>query len=60
MKFGEDEKPILHVVGTKKYKYFNPSYTISKAIFVIANEDTEIENSLDQFAALYRSLCKRK
>lgn len=60
MKFGEDEKPILHVVGTRKYKYFNPSYTISKAIFVIANEDTEIENSLDQFAALYRSLCKKK
>ena len=60
MKFGEPEKPILHVVGTRKFKYFNPSYTISKAVFVIAGEDENVENSLDHFAALYMSLCKKK
>lgn len=62
MKFGESEKPILHVVGTRKFKYFNSSYIISKAVFVIAGDDEELEssNSLDNFAALYRSLCKKK
>lgn len=60
LKFGEPEKPILHVVGTRKFEYFNPSYTISKSLFMIADDDSEVEDSLQQFAALYKSLCKKK
>jgi ATP-dependent DNA helicase 2 subunit 1 len=60
LQFGEPEKPILHILGTRKFKYFNPSYTISKSVFMIADDDGEHEDSLDKFAALYKSLFQKK
>mgnify|MGYP004705370571 FL=1 len=60
MKFGEKEKPILHVIGTRKFEYFNPSYIINKASFMIADEDKEPNDSQEKFAALYKSLYKKK
>lgn len=60
--FGEPEKPILHVIGTRKFIYFNPSYIINKASFMIADEEDTpgAEGSADRFAALYKSLTKKK
>lgn len=59
MKFGEPDKPILHIVGIRKFENFNPSYTIGKSLFMIANEDIENDDSLIKFAAIYKSLCKK-
>lgn len=58
MKFGQDEKPILHVIGTRKFEKFNPSYTINKSLFMIADESKD-DLSLARFAAIYKSLCKK-
>lgn len=60
MKFGESEKPILHIIGTLKFNKYNPSYTISKSVFMIADDDGEYDESLEKFSALYKSLCKKK
>lgn len=59
MKFGESEKPILHIVGIRKFENFNPSYTIGKSLFMIANDEIENDDSLVKFAAIYKSLCKK-
>lgn len=58
-KFGESDKPILHVIGTRKIKHFNPSYTVAKSLFMVAEEDDIDTHSLHKFAAIYKSLSKR-
>lgn len=60
MKFGEEEKPMLHIIGTRKFMAFNPAYTISKAIFMIADESGKMSESLNKFASLYQSLLTKK
>lgn len=59
MKFGIEERPILYSIGTRKFKAFNPAYTIGKAVFVIANEDGESDDSFNKFASLYQSLMRK-
>lgn len=58
--FNEEQKPILRLLGFRKIKYFNPSYTVGTSIFVVPNEDGEFTHSRRTFSALYQSLVKKR
>lgn len=60
LKFGEKDAPLLRVIGARKFTHVTKSHTINKSVFVIADENTKEESSLERFAALYRSLCEKQ